>query len=234
VTLVCGADGCRAGWVALIKDLATGVISWRLCRTVADLAHGEPAPQIAAIDIPIGLPDRGARECDLQARKLLGRGRGSSVFPAPIRPVLDAASYEEACRIRFQEEGKKLSIQTWRIVPKIREVDDLLRQDLALQAVVREVHPEVSFFTLAGERSMQHSKKTRAGKEERKSLLEPVYGRWLATALAETRALRCSEDDVLDAFAALWTAGRIASGTSRSLPGTPPQDSFGLRMEIVA
>ena len=40
------------------------------------------------VDIPIGLPDSGRRECDLAARKLLGPRRGTSVFTGARRPAL--------------------------------------------------------------------------------------------------------------------------------------------------
>jgi len=234
MNIVCGMDGCKAGWVAITKDLSSGRISSRLCVSVRELVRNESSVQVFAIDIPIGLRERGPRTCDREARRLLGRGRSSSVFPAPIRPVLAASSYNAACQIRLQEEGKKLSRQAWEIVYKIREVDELLRQTLKLQSMFREVHPEVSFFFLAGGQPMRHSKKKRAGKEERRKLLEPIFGHWLHSALAERRDLACNEDDILDAFAALWTAERIASGISQTIPTAPQKDSFGLCMEIVA
>jgi predicted RNase H-like nuclease len=40
-------------------------------------------------------------------------------------------------------------------------------------------------------------------------------------------------DDILDAFAALWTAERIFHGQARTLPDTPSQDAVSLRLEIV-
>ena len=39
--------------------------------------------------------------------------------------------------------------------------------------------------------------------------------------------------DILDAFAALWTAERIAAGRARTLPEQPPMDDTGLPMRIV-
>jgi len=232
--VICGADGCRAGWVVVSKDLDSGSISWRLCSTAHELVYSKPAAQVIALDIPIGLPERGARDCDLEARKILGRPRASSVFPAPIRPVLAATSYDNACQIRLQIEGKKLSVQAWAIVSKIREVDDVLRHDFDLLARVREVHPEVCFYFLAGERPLQHSKKRPIGREERRQLLEPWFGASLLAALAERAHLASTEDDVLDAFAALWTAERIAKGTPQTIPLAPPRDACGLRMEMVA
>jgi predicted RNase H-like nuclease len=209
-------------------------ILWQVYQTARELVLASPSAQIIALDIPIGLPERGARDADLEARKLLGQPRGSSVFPAPIRAVLHAGSYQAACQTRAQVEGKKMSLQAWAIVPKIREVDDLLLADPSLQARVREVHPEVCFYYLAQGRPMRHSKKRRAGREERRALLEQEFGPCVELALAEARALGSGKDDMLDAFAALWTAERIARGLSVTLPASPPTDSFGLRMEIVA
>jgi len=235
--IICGADGCKAGWVVIFKDLDSGSISCRLYSKTCELAclaYNGLAPQIIALDIPIGLPECGPRACDIEARRLLGPGRASSVFPAPIRPVLDATSYDCACQIRFQVEEKKLSRQAWAITRKIGEVDDMLRHDSELSARVREVHPEVSFYFLAGERPMQYSKKKRVGREERRKLLEPLFGERLRAALAERNRRDSAEDDVLDAFVALWTAERIATGVARTIPSAPQQDKFGLRMEIAA
>jgi predicted RNase H-like nuclease len=233
--LICGADGCKAGWIAIFRDLDTEAVSWRLCNTAHELMYGEPAPQVIAIDIPIGLPDRGSRPCDQQARRLLGPGRGSSVFPAPIRPVLAATSYMEACQIGLQVEGKKLSRQAWAICYKIRDVDQLIHQDPGLKARVSEVHPEVSFYFLAGNRPLQHNKKRKEGRTERQKLLEDVFGEQLHDVLAQCRERKkVGEDDILDAFVALWTAERITSGKAQTIPPVPPEDSFGLPMQIVA
>ncbi|OGO26855.1 MAG: hypothetical protein A2136_04205 [Chloroflexi bacterium RBG_16_54_11] len=231
---ICGADGCKKGWVAVYKDLGTGDVTWSLRRTANELVYSRPIPQVIALDIPSGLTEIGARGCDLEARRLLGQCRASSVFPAPIRPVLEAASYAEACHLRFQAECKKMSRQAWGITAKIKDVDEALRHDYSLQERVREVHPEVSFYFLAGERPMQDNKKGKAGRKERFRLLEPVFGRWLSRALEERSGLASAEDDVLDAFAALWTAERIVSGIARTIPKTPPADAFGPRMEITA
>jgi len=233
MSTVIGVDGCKSGWVTIAGDIDADSVSWCRYTNAWELMRIRPLPMVIAIDIPIGLPLQGPRLCDREARKLIGRGRAGSVFPAPVRPVLDAKGYEDACGIRLREDGRKMSRQAWGIVHKIREVDDVLRENLKLQSIMREVHPEVSFFFLAGQHPMRHSKKTTAGRQERRQLLEPIFGNRLQEALSERRWLDCAEDDILDAFAALWTAKRIASGTARTLPTVPPRDSFGLRMEIV-
>ena len=97
---------------------------------------------------------------------------GGSVFPAPVRSVLAASSWEDACaRSRASAPGgKAISKQTYFILPKIREVDDFLRARPELREVVREVHPEVCFCELAG-RPMDYPKKKQEGRDERRQAL---------------------------------------------------------------
>ncbi|MGE0821799.1 MAG: DUF429 domain-containing protein [Candidatus Binatia bacterium] len=167
MTWLAGADGCRGGWVVVLVDYKAGKIRnhhLTRCPTFADILALQPKPEIIAIDIPIGLldtPQPGGRVCDHLARKLLGR-RASSVFSPPIRPMLETTCYEQ---VRTQG----LSIQAFGILPKIREVDQLMTPEL--QRVVHESHPELTFMALAGT-PMQKNKKTREGREERLLALE--------------------------------------------------------------
>ncbi|MGE5258009.1 MAG: DUF429 domain-containing protein [Hyphomicrobiales bacterium] len=233
--LIGGADGCRGGWILVGQDLGTGVVSCQRCSTAAEIFYRTPELDIIALDMPIGLTEKGPRLCDQEARKLLRGGRASSVFPAPIRAVLSAKTYTQACKIRYDAERKKMSRQAWAITPKIREIDDLLRRDPLLRAKTREVHPEICFYHLAGREPCRFAKKNADGRTERRRLLEPHFGKWLARALAERSSLSpCTEDDVLDAFAALWSAERIATGRAAILPAERLTDSSGLRMEILA
>ena len=234
MSLICGVDGCPGGWVAITQNLNSGGLAWHLYRTAADLFYKEPTPQIIAIDIPIGLTDARPRLCDLEARKVLGPGRLGSVFTAPIRPILEAVDYRDACRIRLEIDGKKMSWQAYNILRKIKEVDQVLRIDPGLQSRIREVHPEVCFYRLAGGIPMRCNKKGAQGRAERLACLEPIFGEGLQQALAQRRQLESGPDDVLDAFAALWTAGRIVTGRALTLPPNPPRDSYVLHMEIVA
>ncbi|MCX7013492.1 MAG: DUF429 domain-containing protein [Candidatus Sumerlaeota bacterium] len=233
MTLVCGADGCRRGWVGVSRNLETKETRWAVFPTFLDLVRQKPCPSVVAVDIPIGLLEKGARRCDMEARRLLGPGRASSVFPAPIRCVLAASSYQEASSLRREVEGKGLSVQTWAIVPKIREVDEALRREATIRTCVREVHPEVCFWRMAGQHAIKESKRSRAGQARRRDLLVERFGDVVDRALADRGQLGCVENDVLDAFAALWTAQRIAEGVSEVLPSAPPKDQYGLPMQMV-
>lgn len=232
MTLVCGVDGCRDGWFVVWRDLREGRMRWDVVPEVMTLARRSPPADVIGIDVPIGLVDRGARACDLEARRLLGFPRSASVFPAPIRPLLDADSYATASAIRRREEGKGLSVQAWGIVPKIREVDEALRGDAVLAERLYEVHPELCFMFLNGERAMAHGKKSPLGRAERIALLGKAFGNDMDRAL-RSRPAGCAEDDLLDAFAAAWTAARIALGRAVTIPEDVPRDRHGLPMRMI-
>jgi predicted RNase H-like nuclease len=229
---VAGVDGCPGAWLVAI---ATTGQSLRLqtVRVASTFKHVlEQTRHCAAIgiDIPIGLSERDRRKPDIEARRLLAPLRHSSVFPSPLRQVLVATSYRDACDIsqRFHIANKKLSKQTYSILPKIREVDALMTPQL--QRRVREVHPEVCFWALNGEQPLEDYKRLAAGEQQRRELLARVFAKDPSDFDVPTGAAR---DDIYDACAAAWTAARIAASAEQSLPDNPDVDSPGLRMEIV-
>jgi len=234
MAVVAGIDGCRGGWLCLTRDRATGTVEARILTVIDELLELDPRPAVAMIDIPIGLPEAGPRACDREARARLGGPRRSSVFPAPIRPMLAAATYADACRIGAACDGRRLSRQAWGIVPKIREVDLFLSADSAREGWLREVHPEVSFSLLVGGQGLGHGKKSAAGRAERETLVTRHFGPTALDIRDDLLRGTFAADDLLDAFAALWTAERVAAGREIVFPADPPVDACGLPMEIVA
>jgi predicted RNase H-like nuclease len=106
-------------------------------------------------------------------------------------------------------EGKKMSQQSWAIVPKTAEVDSLLRQRPELRSLLYEVHPEVSFYFMGGSKPNTYSKKEKSGIDERIRKLSDSF-RINHQYISVTRHQhRVSEDDVVDALAALWSAVRV-------------------------
>jgi predicted RNase H-like nuclease len=103
------------------------------------------------------------------------------------------------------------------------------------QRTVYEVHPELSFFQLNDDQPLGSSKRSAAGRSQRRQLLErriPGVERILDSSLpSSNRQLR--QDQLLDATACLWTARRILARAVTRLPADPVWDSQGLRMEIV-
>jgi predicted RNase H-like nuclease len=222
---IAGVDGFRRGWFVILVNHAQGhVIETRhhVCSSFKEVLNLIPAPKVIAVDIPIGLldtPEIGGRECDREARRLLKRPRASSVFSPPIREYLLAQNFSETTG---------LSIQAFGILRKIREVDEQMTPEL--QDRVHEVHPEVSFYQLAG-RAMQHNKKKPDGREERLNALSNIFPD-IREKVLEGRALGVPYDDVIDAYAAAWTGMRIENGIAKRFPENPPVDSKKLRMEI--
>ncbi len=197
-----------------------------LDEVVAALESGRLAA--AAIDIPIGLAADGSRACDRAARRLLGPRR-SSVFPAPVRAVLGAASYEEACAASREVSGKGLSKQLYNIMGKIREVDELLSP--RLQRQLFEACPELSFAVLSDGRPMRHTKRTAEGRAERVEALQRAEFGDVAPLIDGTTP-GAARDDVFDALVLAWTARRYVAGNCVRLGGEV--DGRGLRMEICA
>jgi len=190
--------------------------------------------KLVCVDIPIGLSNGNKlRECDGEARELLRGRRASSVFPSPIRPCLSAIDYETACRISFEHSGKKLSMQSFYILDKIRQVDNVMSKRPELQRRIREIHPEILFWALNHRQPMQHKKSRVVGREERIKLLAPVFPNVKEIVAEARKPKEVAPDDILDAIVAAWTAGQAVIGKAKTLPEKPPLDSKGLKMEML-
>ena len=231
---VAGVDGCDRGWLIVQAEqrMRLELADVNIQPAFAEVLRRTGNCDAVGIDIPIGLSDDGRRAPDIAARQVLRPLRHGSVFPAPIRPVLSATSYREACTISAaaRPDGKMVSKQTYYLTRKIAEVDRIMSADLSQQERVVEVHPEVCFWKLNGEQPIAHPKKTVDGANERLRLLSDAFEDDLASVAVPRGAGR---EDLYDACAAAWTASRVAYGSAARLPADPPIDAFGLRMEIV-
>lgn len=216
---VLGVDACTKGRVGFSSDLR-GYFG-RTISALVGAADEDGAPDVVAIDIPIGLPTNGPRQADVLARKLIGR-RDSSVFATPVRAALTAATHAEATAISVEATGKGMSQQAYALAAKILGVDAWARSGFGRRVI--EVHPEVTFATMAN-RPLVHPKSTWAGSEERRAILRG-NGIAVPTELGLAGEM-ASSDDVLDAAAASWTAARFAQGVAISYPATPENFADG-------
>ena len=229
-----GVDACKAGWFCVTMDPAGKVDAFTIERLEQLVAKASAEDRIF-VDIPIGFSD-GPEErlCDKEARSKLGPRR-SSVFRTPVRHSLGAEDDEGAKKKNQKYAGKSLSKQTLAIIPKIKEIDALLRNNKKARAIVREVHPEVCFWALAGGRPMKHKKSKPEGVEERVSVLNDIHpslGNESRRILDSFPRSKAKIDDILDAMAASVTA--LASPKElRTIPESPPKDSYDLPMEMV-
>jgi|SRR5882724_1204442 len=161
---IAGVDGCSFGWFAVLHEIAADGWSCYSRKTFAEILKLPENPQFIAVDIPIGLATeaiRGGRACDNLARKTLGQPRGRSVFSSPVRATLaHAKNYTAASRANREssKHGISLSKQAFAIMPKIKDVDDSMSPEL--QKRVYEVHPELCFYELNGQKPIARGKKS--------------------------------------------------------------------------
>jgi predicted RNase H-like nuclease len=227
-----GVDGCKAGWLAITRNLERESFFTAVHFGFDQLAAEANDSAIIAVDIPIGLTTAGPRSCDRLARRLLGK-RHSTIFPAPIRPALTASSRKQASEITRGIDGRGVGAQAWNIYKKVREVDRFLRCSPDWQEIVYEVHPEVSFMSWNKGAAILEPKKSAEGMRIRKALVRHRYGEGVFEDIREKYPRNLvADDDIADALAALWTAERIHSEQAVLIPDPPEVDLCGLRMAI--
>jgi len=226
---VAGVDGCRRGWVVAVATVEPFAVESVTVVASIGTVVADPSLSTVAIDMPVGLLDEGARDCDRACRALLG-ARRSSVFPTPARSVLDATDFDDALRRQRSATGTGLSLQSWYLVPKIAELDAALRGLTRRRGDrVAETHPELAFATLAGA-PMRHPKRTTAGRRERLGVLHAhVDRRWTRPAGVPRGA---AGDDVLDALVLALRAAQWAAGSPVVELGGDRRDAAGRLVRI--
>ena len=231
-----GVDGCKAGWffvaIGPADNLEIGIFE-----TIENLWQTYSDAKWLLIDIPIGLPSIGTkvRPCDQAARKVLSPKRHHSIFSSPCREALRADNYLKACKINQDVCGRKISKQVWHISRKIKEVDDLITAHSRAQKNIREAHPEICFWALAGKKPMAHYKKSSEGIAERFAVLKKYFGKSSAvikTALDRYSRKQLARDDIHDGLVNAITAARL-DASMETLPSEPTRDRLGLPMQMV-
>ena len=208
---IAGIDGCKAGWIVATARAVVVVPTLHLDRFT-----------IAGIDMPIGLIDGPPRACDIAARKYLERA-GSSVFPAPPRAALGCSDYRDALAAARAATGRGISKQTFNIMPKVAELDRLISESNRHSII--EVHPECAFKTMNGDKNLL-SKRTLEGRLARRRLLDDHFD------IPTAAPLGAAIDDMLDAYAVLWSVRRFRRGEHRTFGGGQ-RDTRGIEMRIV-
>jgi len=194
---------------------------------------------MGCIDMPIGLTSHGQpRCCDRLVRRLLAPARrSSSVFSPPGRCCLSLSSHGLATAAQRSGGGPGLSIQSWHLLDRIRELDCWLQAQPRRSLQLLECHPEVTFLQLQQryqpERPAPISKHQRSGQQQRLQLLRQHWG-WdptglLDEALARSRRRHLQHHDLVDALACLAVA---LDGQRQPLPSAPATDAAGLPMAI--
>jgi predicted RNase H-like nuclease len=213
-THVAGVDVWKGRWLAVVLR---GWVYERahVAKRIADLLAEVGDVAAVGIDMPIGLASgEERRQADAAARAFVGP-RGSSVFPTYPREVYEAPTYDAAREESIRLLGISISRQAYGLGERLLE----LEQAVVARRDIWEVHPEVSFRAIAG-RHLAWPKTSWNGFHERVNLLHDA-GIEMPPSIGDLG--NAGTEDVLDAAAAAWSAGRLAEGTAASLPSEPAQ-----------
>lgn len=237
-----GVDWAGNGWVtAILSDDDAPTVTFYPTILNLWLDHDDAAAIL--VDIPIGLRERGKRECDVLAKQQLGPERQRSVFLTPTREAVYAPNIEKAKQLQ-EPEDFGIQNQAWAIVPRIRELDRFLQKFATSvgEDQILESHPELCFWGLNGGEPMAHPKESQAGIEERRAVLEsldPSLGEAFDEAietLTEPEYApmigKTQADDILDALATAYTAKLGAEELERLPPETESERDTTLMRDI--
>jgi predicted RNase H-like nuclease len=224
-SVVAGVTPCGRRWLVASAKIAGSNFACeppRLYDSFLEVLGERPAFSVVVVNSPIGYldsPESGVRNCDAEARTMLGR-RGGTVRKAPTRAVLSGA-------LSWNEAG--LDAVSATMLPRYIEV--AAEMSPYRQRTIYEGQPELSFYQLNKDNSLQFSKTSEAGHEERRAILLAKMNTIEKVIDANIKTVR--ERHFFDASALLWSARRVFARAAKRIPLDPMWDSEGLRMEIV-
>ena len=247
MTSYVGVDWASRGWLAVAIDDREWTV--QMYPSIHSVWFEHKDAESILVDIPIGLPEEERRGCDRGAKEFLGPKRSRSVFWTPSRDAVEQETYDDAKQANIDARNDSISSQAWGLIPRIREVDHFLRDNVEAQSTVFESHPEVCFKSLS-ENSLI-SKHEDDGLDIRQEVLEDtetsakgVYDRFVqehikGQAAWKRRIGNSNRDDLLDAMVLALT-GKMGDGEFERILGhteadvnSVPQDREGLPMQIV-
>jgi predicted RNase H-like nuclease len=211
-----GIDGYPGGWVAVYLESARH--RFQYAPTLVSLLD-RPFKR-AMIDIPIGLPRRGYRQCDVAARAILG----PSVFLGARWGIWTMKTYPEANAHFHARDDSGISQQLWQLRFKLQEINEAMTPEM--QERLQETHPELVFHRLNG--GPLAGKKTALGQWQRVGLLKRQGLLRIEDWLGHRWGTGIRADDLIDACVCAIAA---RDSQHRLPPGSPPMER-GIRMEI--
>lgn len=224
MSLIIGIDGCKSGWFSVWENQDKSIHS-AVFSNLNELKNffKNESQLILGIDMPVVLSEVIPRQADQLARKLLSK-KASSVFTAPTPEMLDQPNYEKASLVSKRLFGKSMSLQSWYLFPKIKDVQTMIHHE---DMQIYEIHPELSFRAMNNEQVILESKKTHEGFALRNALLSMHFKNFIFEDIRNQHARKdVMDNDILDALAVLWSAKRIQSNQASYLPQAPEKPNM--------
>ena len=228
-----GIDGYIDGWCCCIIHDGVRI---ELHKNLTTLFENIGINNLTLIDMPVGLSSKNfERFIDFKLRTYLPKNKKSSVFTAPCREAVFSNDYNSAKKANQTITNRSISIQSWNISKKIRELDEFLMLQKNSNLLIKESHPEFCFINLNNNKPLIHNKKTKEGYIERLSILkrkekslEPIIEKTLENFKKE----KVKKDDILDSIALALTSKYWKNNGSRMISQTPKNDEMGIPFEI--
>ena len=224
MSVIIGIDGCKSGWFSIWENQDKSIHS-SVFSNLNELKNffKNESQLILGIDMPVVLSEVIPRQADQLARKLLSK-KASSVFTAPTPEMLDQPNYEKASLVSKRLFGKSMSLQSWYLFPKIKDVQTMIHHE---DMQIYEIHPELSFRAMNNEQVILESKKTQEGFALRNALLSMHFKNFIFEDIRNQHARKdVMDNDILDALAVLWSAKRIQSNQASYLPQAPEKPNM--------
>ena len=226
--LIAGVEPCPGGWLVVsgrLQGITAHPQEPEVFPSFADILDYRPAFEVIAVHCHLSFPEEdtpGGRRCDKLARQLLGWPRSGAIGSPPSRRYLRVGDLDARAH-------RGLNPINARMLRRYAEVAEEMQP--YRQRQVFEVHPELSFYQLNGDRPMHYPKRTSEGIAERQALVEArIPG---AEVILDADLPGVHPWHLLDATADMTTARRIAARAVERIPEDPEWDEQGIRMELL-
>jgi predicted RNase H-like nuclease len=226
-----GIVPCPAGWLivpARLAGVTVNVEDAETVKTLLEVLDYRPKFDAAAIFAPIGFfdePTNPLRDCDSDAKDLIGWPRNVAVNPVPSRAALRTGSRQEA-----------LALEPWLTKSDLRRLKWWREAEREFQPFHQRMffaaHPDLSYTSLNGDVPLTSSPYQQDGIRERMELLRMKMP-GVEEIIIRTPPKGAAQAHVVQAAGLLWTARRAAARGMNRLPADAAWDSAGLRMELV-
>lgn len=231
-----GIDGCKKGWVAV--SITDDDFEIKIFDNIESLCSRYKESNLI-IDMPIGLPENISDiRPEKEARKILGT-RSCCVFNTPCRQAVYEDDYDKANKINKEILEKGLTMQSFSIFNKIKEIDEFLNKNPNYKNKIVESHPEVCFAMLNfdGKNPVPiiENKKSKEGMNKRLDLLSKYYDKTeeIKSIIFSNPTLKNMKDDIVDALC-LAVIGKLGLENGfKTIPENPMKDNKNIIMQMV-
>jgi predicted RNase H-like nuclease len=228
---ISGVTPCPGGWLVLPARLA-GVTTVAeeafVLKTLMEVLDYRPKFDFSAINIPFGYPEHPQgqyRQCDAEARGMIGWPRRVGLRPVPSRPALFARSRKEA-----------IQLEPWLTKNDFRHFRWMKEAATEIQPFhsrsVYSGNADLSFQHLNGDEPLTTSPYHEDGRVERLELIRAKLP-GVDDVVERVPPHGAGQVHMYEAAAMLWTARRASGRAISRLPMDPEWDEGGIRIELV-